>query len=137
MQKIGLFFTSVTVGTLLFAACSSAPAPEVAKPAPQAAPAETAASVSAAEPAVPASYKDVKFPEFKYVAPVPGEFRVQLAEGISGYIVSDRSLPLVNLTIYFEESNIPAAIRDEAASGMVGSMLRRGAGGGPQGAVGH
>lgn len=130
MQKIGLFVVFNIVGTLLLAACSPTPAPEVAKPAPQAAPAETAASVSAAEPAIPASYKDVKFPEFKYVAPVPGEFRIQLAEGISGYIVSDRSLPLVNLTIYFEESNIPATIRDEAASGMVGSMLRRGAGGG-------
>ena len=115
-------------------ACSSAPAPETSTP-----PAETASQAQpsvapAAQPSkvsdVPASYKDIAFPEFRYVAPVPAEYRVQLTDSVSGYIVSDRSLPLVNFTVYFEESNLPATLKDEAASEMVGSMFRRGGGGG-------
>lgn len=117
----------------VIAACSSAPAPQTASPAP--AVADTAAPAVAEAPAsepsvVPASYKDIKYPEFKYVAPYPKDYRVEIAEGVSGYIVSDRALPLVNLTVYFEESNVASNIKDEAASEMVGSMLRRGAGGG-------
>lgn len=79
---------------------------------------------------IPVSYKDVKFPEFQYVAPYPKDYRVEIAPGIVGYIVSDRSLPLVNFTVYFDEARVPGSIKDEAASSMVGSMLRRGGGGG-------
>ena len=46
---------------------------------------------------------------------------MEIADGISGYVVSDRSLPLVHLTVFFEESNLPATVKDEAASEMVGS----------------
>ena len=79
---------------------------------------------------MPASYKDIVFPEFRYVAPYPKDFRVEIAPGIAGYIVSDRSLPLVNFTVYFEQPHVPMVLKDEAASSMVGSMLRRGGGGG-------
>ena len=81
-------------------------------------------------PALPASYKDIQFPEYKYVAPYPKDYRVEVAPGIVGYIVSDRSLPLVNFSVYFEEPRVPLALKDEAASSMVGSMFRRGGGGG-------
>ena len=74
--------------------------------------------------------KDIQFPEFRYVAPYPKDYRVEIAGGISGYIVSDRSLPLVDFTVYFEESTLPANLSDEAANAMISSMLRRGAGGG-------
>jgi zinc protease len=78
----------------------------------------------------PASYKDIQFPEYKYVAPYPKDFRVEVAPGVVGYIVSDRSLPLVNFAVYFEEPRVPLALKDEAASSMMGSLIRRGGGGG-------
>lgn len=127
-----LFFcgTLFSLGGLL-GACSSAPAPKAETPA-----AEPVAETASEEPVVvpesniPASYRDIQFPEFKYVAPHPKDFRVEVAPGVTGYIVSDRSLPLVNFTVYFEESTLPAVLKDEAAISMVGSMFRRGAGGG-------
>lgn len=85
---------------------------------------------SSGENPLPQSYKDVSFPEFQYIAPYPKDFRVEIAPGVVGYIVSDRSLPLVNFTVYFDESNVPASLKDEAARSMVGSMIRRGGGGG-------
>lgn len=126
---------------LLIGACSSSKAPvkadvqaasqglsKVDSVAVKNVPAEAvSASVTAT---LPASYRDIPFPEFRYVAPYPKDYRVEISEGISGYIVSDRSLPLVNFTVYFEESSLPSALADEGASEMVGTMLRRGAGGG-------
>jgi len=91
--------------------------------------AESVSSV-AEESSIPESYKNVKFSEFQYVAPHPRDFRVEIAPGIAGYIVSDRSLPLVDFTVYFDESSVPSALKNEAANSMVGSMIRRGGGGG-------
>ena len=94
-------------------------------------------SAAAEEPesfAVPSSlpehYSKIEFPEYKYVAPYPKDYRVQIADGITGYIVSDTTLPLVDFSVYFEESNLPQVLKDEAAFEMVGSMVRRGSGGG-------
>lgn len=116
--------------------CSSAPVPQTNSEVPKVA-ADSLGAVSSVAPAekalpldVPVSYKDIKFPEFNYVAPHPKDYRVEVAPGITGYIVSDRSLPLVNFTVYFEESTLPENLSDEAASAMISSMLRRGAGGG-------
>jgi zinc protease len=75
---------------------------------------------------LPASYKDIVYPEYKYVAPYPKDYRVEIAEGISGYIVADSSLPLVNLSVYFDNPEVASTIKDAAASGMVGAMFRRG-----------
>ena len=86
--------------------------------------------VQAPKSSVPASYKDIQFPEYRYVAPYPKDYRVEIAPGIVGYIVSDRSLPLVNFSVFFEQPRVPSVIKDEAASSMVGGMLRRGGGGG-------
>ena len=79
---------------------------------------------------VPEHYSKIEFPEYKYVAPYPKDFRVKIAEGITGYIVSDSTLPLVDFTVYFEESNVPESLKEVAAFEMVGSMIRRGSGGG-------
>ena len=91
---------------------------------------QPAVALSAGVASIPASYKDIRFPEFKYVAPYPKDYRVEVAPGITGYIVSDRSLPLVNFTVYFDESSVPGSLKENAANEMVGSMLRRGGGGG-------
>lgn len=142
MRKVYDSLAVVCAGVLSLVACSSNPEPQTDVALVESSKAPAAAAVSepqtipesagpVSEPSnTPASYKDIKFPEYKYVAPFPSDYRVQIADGIAGYIVSDRRLPLVNLTVYFEESNLPATIKDEAASEMVGSMLRRGAGGG-------
>ena len=103
------------------AACSSGPKPEAEAPAAAPAVAETVAVSD-----IPASYKDIQYPDFKYVAPYPKDYRVELAPGISGYIVPDSSLPLVNLSVYFENPQVVSNIKDEAASEMVGTMFRRG-----------
>ena len=142
MMKFDLkFFFSSAVSVLALWACSGSPDPQT-EPAPAAVQTESTASPVAesasVEPpktkdslsAIPASYKDIQFPEYRYVAPYPKDYRVEIAEGITGYIVSDRSLPLVNFTVYFEQPRVPATLKDEAASSMVGSMLRRGGGGG-------
>ena len=64
----------------------------------------SSSNVSASD--LPEHYSKIQFPEYKYVAPYPKDFRVEIAEGITGYIVSDRSLPLVDFTVYFEENNL-------------------------------
>ena len=140
MKKNDVKTISLLVGAALLAvvaACSSAPAPATENAATVATPKDSVAvseqSGAAAQPAksdIPASYKDIQFPEYNYVAPYPKDYRVEIAEGVSGYIVSDRRLPLVNFTVYFENPRVPASIKDEAAFEMLGSMLRRGGGGG-------
>lgn len=91
---------------------------------------ENTAEESSSLESVPEHYSKIEFPEYKYVAPYPKDYRVQIADGITGYIVSDSTLPLVDFSVYFEESHVPQVLKDEAAFEMVGSMIRRGAGGG-------
>ena len=112
---------TVAAFSAVVAACSSGPKPEAETPAAAPAVAETAAVSD-----IPASYKDIRYPDYKYVAPYPKDYRVELAPGISGYIVPDSSLPLVNLSVYFENPQVVSNIKDEAASEMLGSMFRRG-----------
>lgn len=127
---------------IVISACSSAPAPqtnaEPAGPLPEKAKADTlvyqnvpaADSASSPNSGIPESYKSIEYPEFKYVAPYPKDYRVEVAPGIVGYIVSDRSLPLVNFSVSFDEKFLTPSLNDEAAANMVGSMFRRGGGGG-------
>lgn len=51
--------------------------------------------------ALPSSYKEISFPDFIYVAPHPKEYRVQLDDSITGYIVVDRTLPLISFSLFF------------------------------------
>lgn len=133
----GLFFCFCGIAAIVGCAGSSNKNEESKVVVPQV---EKSDSVSAVVPVsssaavessnIPASYKDIQYPEFNYVAPYPKDFRVEISDGIVGYIVSNRSLPLVNFTVYFEEPKVVGSLADEAASEMVGSMLRRGGGGG-------
>lgn len=123
---------ATSVAAVALSSCYSAPAPQTeSKAMPESVSSSSANTTENAQAAdLPVSYKNIQFPEFNYVAPYPKDFRVEVAPGITGYIVSDRSLPLVNFTVYFDESKVPASLSDEAAISMVGSMLRRGGGGG-------
>ena len=129
-----IFSTAVSV--LALVACSGSPEPQT-EPVPETSAVSSSSldssaveSVQEPKSALPASYKDIQFPEYKYVAPYPKDYRVEIAPGISGYIVSDRSLPLVNFSVYFEQPRTPLALKDEAATSMMGGLLRRGGGGG-------
>lgn len=76
--------------------------------------------------ALPSSYKEISFPEFTYVAPHPKEYRVQLDDSITGYIVVDRSLPLISFSMFFKEATIPTNIKETAALELLSPMFRRG-----------
>lgn len=111
--------------TLILTACSSAKAPvptteltipEVTK---------TTISESTKE-TLPLSYKDIAYPEFHYVAPHPKEYRVQLSDSITGFIVVDRTLPLISFSIYFKESTLPSKLSETAAFELLSPMYRRG-----------
>lgn len=128
-------FAFVCASVFSLAACSLNPEPETEVSVVEASSSSLSEAVVSSSnvgdsSGIPASYKDIAYSEYKYVAPYPKDFRVEIAEGITGYIVSDRSLPLVNFTVYFDEPKVVSVISDEAASEMVGSMIRRGAGGG-------
>ena len=76
MKKKAFSAIMAMVALLLVAACSSAPVPAVEKtpaadtPKDSAAVSEQSAAASS-ESSIPASYKDIQFPEYKYVAPYP------------------------------------------------------------------
>ena len=126
------FVSFSAIAALALAACSGAPAPETSagetgpRVAAQDSAGAPAAAAAPAASAVPASYKDIAFPEFRYVAPYPKDFRVQVSDSVTGYVVVDRSLPLVNFTVFFDEPHESLGLKDEAASSMVGAMFRRG-----------
>jgi zinc protease len=133
-----VLFSTAALAAGVMVACSGAPELQTdsvpkdseSKEAPTATDSSAQEPVQEAASAVPASYKDIQFPEFHYVAPYPKDYRVEIAPGIVGYIVSDRSLPLVNFSVYFEEPHVPSVLKDEASYSMVGRMFRHGGGGG-------
>lgn len=75
---------------------------------------------------VPDSYKDIVFPEFQYDIPHPKNFRVKISDSITGYMVRDTKLPLIQFTAYFKESTVPDSIEDRAAANILSPMFRRG-----------
>lgn len=75
---------------------------------------------------LPASYKDIAFPNYIYVAPHPKEYRVQLSDSVTGYIVEDRSLPLISFSIFFKEASLPSTIEETASLELLSPMFRRG-----------
>lgn len=76
--------------------------------------------------AFPASYKEIAFPEFQYVAPFPADFRVQFSDSVTGYIIEDRRLPLIHFNVFFRDNFVSQKVEDEAAHDLVSSMFRRG-----------
>lgn len=75
---------------------------------------------------IPASYKDIVYPEFQYKAPYPADSRIKISDSITGYVIEDRTLPLVHFNIFFPENFIVNSPEDEAAHDLLSSMFRRG-----------
>ena len=83
-------------------------------------------SVPNAQPSIPATYKDIVFPEFQYVAPNAADARVKISEGITGYVIEDKTLPLIHFNIFFDEPYVNDQIQNEAAHELLSAMFRRG-----------
>lgn len=81
---------------------------------------------SVSKETIPASYKNIVFPEFKYTTPDPLTYRVEISDSITGYIVEDNSLPLVSFKVIFKESTVPKSIEETAAKNLLSGMFRRG-----------
>lgn len=78
------------------------------------------------KPELPKSYKEIAYPEFKYTAPFPADFRVKISDSITGYIQEDRTLPLIHFNIFFKDPFVADSISNEAAYELLSSMFRRG-----------
>lgn len=75
---------------------------------------------------IPASYKNIVFPEFKYNTPDPLTYRVEISDSITGYIVEDSSLPLASFKVIFKEATVPKSAKEIAAKDLLSGMFRRG-----------
>lgn len=128
--KLNLAKFFMTFGILLslvfvLTACSSAPAPVATTELTTPVAAKAIAPESNKE-ALPLSYTDIAYPEFHYVAPHPKEYRVELGDSITGFIVVDRTLPLISFSAFFKESTLPSKLSETAAFELLSPMYRRG-----------
>ena len=121
---------ALCLGTLALIACAGNVQKENAK-APAASP--SSSSTLAESPAadvkksdIPATYKDIVFPEFRYVSPFPADYRVKVSDSITGYVQSDRTLPLIHFNIFFRDAFVADSLKNEAAYDLLSSMFRRG-----------
>ncbi len=71
-------------------------------------------------------YSKIQHPSFQYQSPDPRQFRVQISDSITGYFVTDRSLPTIQMSLYFRESTTPSKLESAAANALLDVMLRRG-----------
>ena len=86
----------------------------------------TSSASAATTTAIPTHYQDIVYPTFQYQPPNPVASRVVISDSITGYVISDRSLPFVQGDIYFRESTLPNKPEQAAAVAMLGPMYRRG-----------
>ncbi|MDR2581281.1 MAG: insulinase family protein [Fibromonadaceae bacterium] len=75
---------------------------------------------------IPESYKDIEFPDFQYIAPYPGDFRIAISDSITLYAVRDTSIPLIDLAFYFRENAAPKNRDEVAALQMLSALYSRG-----------
>jgi zinc protease len=75
---------------------------------------------------IPENYKDIVFSEFHYVAPYPGDYRINITDSITLYAVRDTSLPLIDLTFYFKENAVPKNREEVAVLQLLSSLYSKG-----------
>jgi zinc protease len=76
--------------------------------------------------ALPESYKEIIFPDYQYVAPYPGDFRINISDSITLYAVRDTAIPLIDLTFYFKENSVPKNKEEVAALQLLSSLYSKG-----------
>lgn len=69
------------------------------------------------------------FPPLNYEPPSPKQFRVELKSGPVAYVVPDRELPLVNVSIYIHTGEYLDPAGKEGLAEMTGYLLSRGGAG--------
>jgi zinc protease len=85
-----------------------------------------AASTASGAPAVPKRPEQIKFPPLAYEPPDPAACRLPLKSGAVAYVVPDRELPLVTLTVLVRTGDYLVPQGKEGLAGLTGEMLARG-----------
>ena len=120
----------------LVSGCQAGPAPAVAG-ASAAAPQTTvqrsddasgrkAPAPGAVVAGIPERPEKLKFPPLTYEPPRAADYRVQLKSGSIAYVVADRELPLVNISIYVRTGDYVQPPGKEGLPGLTGYLLARG-----------
>lgn len=76
--------------------------------------------------AIPDRPEKLGFPELSYQPPDPAQFRVPLKSGPVAYVVPDRELPLVNISILVRTGDYLDPEGKEGLTGLTGYLLARG-----------
>jgi zinc protease len=85
--------------------------------------------VARAADAIPDRPEKISFPPFKYEPPRPEDYRVQLKSGPVAYVIPDKQLPLVNVTIYVRVGQYLEPAGKEGLAELTGWLLRHGGAG--------
>jgi zinc protease len=76
--------------------------------------------------AIPDRPEKLSFPPLTYEPPAPEKFRVPLKSGAIAYIVPDKELPLVNITLYVHTGEYVQPAGKEGLTELTGYLLARG-----------
>jgi zinc protease len=75
---------------------------------------------------IPRRPEQLTFPELDYQPPNPASYRVQLKSGPVAYVVPDRELPLINLSILVRTGDYLEPAGKEGVASFTGNLLARG-----------
>ena len=75
---------------------------------------------------IPDRPEKLTYPPLNYEPPAPEKFRVQLKNGPIAYVVPDRELPLVNITLYVRTGEYLEPAGKESLAELTGYLLARG-----------
>jgi len=76
--------------------------------------------------AIPSRPEQLTFPPLEYQPPNPADYRVQLKSGPVAYVVPDRELPLVNISILVRTGEYLEPAGKEGVASLTGNLLARG-----------
>jgi len=77
-------------------------------------------------PAIPNRPEKLSFPPLVYEPPAPESYRIQLTSGPVAYVVPDRELPLVNISILVHTGDYLQPAGKEGLANLTGYLLARG-----------
>src|ERR1051326_6135371 len=86
----------------------------------------TGAAARAQTAAIPDRPEKLSFPPLVYEPPAPEKFRVPLKSGPVAYVVPDRELPLVNISILVHTGDYLDPSGKEGLANLTGYLLARG-----------
>lgn len=81
---------------------------------------------AATDTQVAARPEELKFPPLKYEPPDPRNFRAELKSGPVAYVIADRELPLVSVTVYLRVGEFIDPHGKEGLVNLTGYLLARG-----------